>query len=318
MQALVNLHFVMPEASNQLMALDPDRDWKRFGRSEPAWALQSAIFLARAGVEASLGSVPREDAINFVPASMLIGRRFGSERYYTVSLAADKVLIPWAHAHIVQNAEQAGFNRYWLHHWPQPGLIPRQTERACNVETVGFAGLPINSGLSESSLAPVCERLGLSFRLLSPDNWNDYSAVDVLVGLRDFSGGRYPRKPASKLFNAWLADTPFIGGMDSAYEQVGEPGGNYLQVTCFDQLARALESLASNAGLYQRLVTNGRVACEVCRREAIVESWMRVAEELEPDFLHWRRTALGARVARSLIRGARTRGQRLGYSGGRL
>ncbi|MDX5385809.1 MAG: hypothetical protein LPK15_06355 [Alteromonadaceae bacterium] len=315
MHTLVDLHFVMPGASQLTLAADPDYDWRSFGRSEPAWSLQSAIFLARAGARVTLDSTPREDAINFIPASMMMGRRLGSERCYTVSLAADKTLIPWAHAHVVQNASQRGFNRYWLHHWPQPGLIPRDPERGCNVKTVGFAGLPVNSGLSDGALASVCKSFGLSFRQLSPSDWNDYSNVDVLVGVRDFAGGRYPRKPASKLLNAWLANTPFIGGVDSAYEQVGKPGVNYLQVRTLDQFEKALERLVTDAALYNSLTSHGRAASEICCRQAIVVSWMRVAELLESDFLRWRRSSMAVRATGAVIRGTRVRLERLRFPG---
>lgn len=308
---MVDLHFVVPRACEASLDADPDAQWRCFARSEEVWSWQSAILLSRAGIDVTMGTAPRAGAINFVPASMLVGRRFGNERYYVVSMAADKVLIPWVHAHIVQNAAQVDKTRYWIHHWPQPGLIARSAQRGQRVINVGFAGLPINCGLSASDFSAICGSAGLNFRVMSPDDWNDYSDIDVLVGIRDFSGGTYPRKPASKLFNAWLAGVPFIGGADSAYEQVGTPGLNYLQAHSVQEFEEVLARLVEDSALYDRLVREGAAASEMCRRDVLTTMWIKTVETIQEDYLRWSASSNAVKLGRWLFRNTRVRFQRL-------
>ena len=143
------------------------------------------------------------------------------------------------------------------------------------------------------------DRIGMSFRILGPDDWNDLSAVDVLIGIRSFSRATYDDKPATKLYNAWHATIPFVGGWDSAFSFTGTPGRDYIRVENIDELEAELKKIRGNPDYYRRLVENGNVASKQYTREAICDKWIFFIETIAvPDFLQWNASSYSTRKVR--------------------
>ena len=135
-------------------------------------------------------------------------------------------------------------------------MIPRDPARD-HVECVAYAGNPHNLAGSASAWSSALNRKGIEFRCLGPDSWNDCSRVDILVGVRSFSKSRHKSKPASKLVNAWHARIPLIGGFDSAFEQIGRPGRDYIRVRSLDDAVEAICKLRDDRDLYRSIVDSG-------------------------------------------------------------
>lgn len=110
------------------------------------------------------------------------------------------------------------------------------------------------------------------------DAWNDFSDVDIVLGLREIGSRPFNTKPPTKLINSWLAGVPFIGGADSAYMQIGSPGFDYLRVTSREQLAQAIETLKQDSAYSQRMVERGAVSGQAYRSDVVTERWAELIE----------------------------------------
>jgi len=142
-----------------------------------------------------------------VTLSNLLPEGFRAARgQFIAAVAADFLPHPGAQFQILQNKAHAqrlpgsGF----MPHWPQPGLIPRHPDRGERFETAAFLG--DRSNLPPELADPLFtarlwEKTGLRFEIRDNTRWHDYSDVDLVIAIRDFSSARHLHKPATKLYN---------------------------------------------------------------------------------------------------------------------
>jgi hypothetical protein len=134
---------------------------------------------------------------------------------------------------------------------------------------------------------------GIDFRHLDSDNWHDYSTVDVLLAMRSFDKSRYVCRPPSKLINAWHARIPLIGGYDSAFEQVGRPGYDYVRVRTFDEAIQAICLLRDDQDRYRSIVDAGAIRALAYSRERIADAWEDLLSgPIAARYEWWRRNRL--------------------------
>ena len=130
---------------------------------------------------------------------------------------------------------------------------------------------------------------GIEFDILDTEQWQDLHDVDVLVGIRHFGKKHYKRKPPTKLIDAWHANIPFVGGWDSAYSQIGEPGRDYLRVASYKELLSSLIRLKNDKDLYNRLVAAGRRQARHYTQSAIADHWRQLLErDVAPAYRAWK------------------------------
>lgn len=268
---------------------DVHAHWQKFVRSEWAWLVQTFYELEKAGLSVTASAKPQVSKINVIHADDYLVLEDKVDFFAAVVIADRRVYFP-GNCLLVQNREQlVGAASYCIPHWNQPGLIPRAGEKASPDDTfhIAFAGIPANTVRLEELLARENFDRPVRFSALAPDKWNDFSHIDALVAVRDFEGKRHPEKPPTKLFNAWCAGVPFIGGMDSAYEQVGRPGVNYLQVSTWQQLVEAIAKLQDQA-VWESLVHEGAKASESYGRDNIRDTWIEVLSgPIQQQFYDW-------------------------------
>ena len=89
------------------------------------------------------------------------------------------------------------------------------------------------------------------------EKWPDYSSVDGIIAVREFGPQTANRKPATKLYNSWLAGVPAILGAESAFRFEGNPGEDYLEVTSMKEVFQSIESLMTDVNLRMQLVSRG-------------------------------------------------------------
>ena len=209
------------------------------------------------------------------------------DNVFLVDVVADGVPHPAAHLHIVQNKAHAERlpRSVFMPHWPQPGLVPRDPKRGTRFETVSFFGYIGNLApeLRSASWRRRLEKeLGLELHLPEVHEWYDYSHTDCVLAVRDFSKSRYLQKPATKLYDAWHAGVPFIGGRDSAYASNGHPEKDYLVATSAEEVFQHLKRLKEDKTFRETLVQNGSQSGSHFSQEATLKRWKQLVEETLP------------------------------------
>jgi hypothetical protein len=269
--------------------------------SAQCWIFQTWLALETSGFPARLThSIPSEGVLVTLTNCVSADFQVPTPAFF-VGIVADYVAHRQAHLHVVQNAAHRRrlWNAAFIPHWPQPNLIPRDPARSGRFENVCFFG-------HRSNLAPelidarwhrkLRDELGVAFLLCDSDRWHDYSAADCVVAVRGFGHSTYLHKPATKLYNAWLAEVPFIGGMDSAYASDGTVGHNFLQASTPDELFEQIRRLKEEPALCERLVAAGRIAVRRFTPQAVLEQWKHfLSDTVAKSAERWRKKGAVAR-----------------------
>lgn len=259
----------------EYLRVDPKTAVKVYTRGDLNWCLQTYHILAkRSDLQVQCSNRMEPGVINIIHSDQLL-QQIGNPDNFIVCVRADYPGRRWAHYHLVQNKNQLGSNTSYIPHWVQPGLIKRNQHRK-GVTRVAYAGEAYNGNLAGTTetwrrlLAPH----NIEFVALSGGSWHDLSSIDLLLGIRSFDKQPHNTKPPTKLFGAWHANIPFIGGHDSAFKQVGVPGEDYLLVETADEAMGAIMRLRDDADLYQKLVANGKKKAAFYTEETIAYSWL--------------------------------------------
>jgi len=266
---------------------DVDKHWSEFIYGREVWLLQTYCLLKNYLSNITLGTEPLKGAINIIHGGSL-RRNTPSAGYYFVNARADYRPAYWVNFEIVQNKLQERNKAKYITHWPQPGLIRRDKNRK-KVENVAFLGAIEQNVLTKYPIAEDLRTMGLNYMSWDRERWNDFSDIDILVGIRQFgSANIYPDKPPSKLINAWWAEVPLISGTDSAFSQTGIPGEDYQVVYSYNELLDTINKLQNTPDLYTKIIQNGKHKRERYSREKIIDDWIHLFEhEIFPDYFRW-------------------------------
>ena len=281
-------------------------DWPGFRLEIYAWTLQTYLRLKESGFACELSQQIPDQGIVLFHSSVLQGAALkpGSRQLF-ICLKADAPPHVYAQLHIVQNPVEVSPRRVFMPHWPQPGLLPRDAEREDRFETVAFVGhqnsldFEFHSPIWQEKLA----QLGLEWRLVSDidekhasynNQWHDYREIDVIVAVRSFDPRihwqtqNFSNKPATKLYNAWLAGVPAILGRDSAYWAERQSSLDYLEVHSLWQVLEQLTRLRDDPQLRQGMVSHGYQRALAYTPQAITQRWASFLNQVAmPAYGHW-------------------------------
>ena len=243
-----------------------------------AWTVQTWCRLRDQGVGGiELATEPAPGRINLAK-SKTWSRRGAQQGTFQVSIQADYPRILWAQFHIQQNADLLCEDGGLIHHWPQAGIIARDPSRT-GVERVGFLGnFSGNLAGSAQQWQARLDHDGVKFVAREADRWHDFSDIDVAIGLRSFGNRRHSHKPPSKLFNAWIAGVPMIGGAESAFSQVGTPGVDYLVAHTLEEAVVQIARLRNDRALYTDIVEAGHEKAQLYSFARIGSQWIDLLE----------------------------------------
>lgn len=178
-------------------------------------------------------------------------------------------------AHLQQSKD------HLVQHWPQPGLIPRDPSRGTRIRRVVYKGWDQNlwEPFRGDEFRNRLESLGLELVIEGkPEDrrltrWNDYSAADVVLAVRDLTEADLQGKPPSKLVNAWLAGVPALLGPEPSYRHWGKPGEDYLEVRSVSEALTSLEALVRDPATYAAIVEKGKQHSASVDEDAVAEQW---------------------------------------------
>jgi hypothetical protein len=268
-----------------------DPKYKYLGRYN--WTLQAYLNLKDRGFPCQLIKTLPSEGIILAHRAFLPFHLRPSPKVMIVCIKADYEEHPYALFHVVQNEQETKMVRdsYYISNWPQPGLIPRDSERGDRFENIAYFGIEKNLApeLRDPSWSEKLKELGLNWQVVSRDRWNDYSNVDAIFAVRSFKQeSDYKWKPASKLVNAWLAGVPAILGCESAYQAERQSELDYIEVNSVEEALNALKSLRDNQELRQRMLENGRVRAESMTVEQITQRWRKFLTDVAvPEYERW-------------------------------
>ena len=295
----MNISFYLPEkylpGEEWIQAWKEDRPFplEKSGKAAAAhaWIYQTWALLTEAGIKTSLVSeLPTTGLVLALSGTLDSSFRSNqlSSDFFLVDIVADGLPHPAAHFHLVQNRAHARRlpHSQFISHWPQPALIPREENRKMLFERIAFFGDPNNLAAELFSFSwqqHLKKELSLEFEIRRAAQWHDYSNVDAIIAIRDFSRSRQLHKPATKLYNAWLAGVPFIGGNDSAYHSDGRPGVDYLVAQSPKQVLEHLRNLKEDPAFRSHLIQNGIESGEKFSRSATLQHWKSLIQETLPE-----------------------------------
>ncbi len=251
--------------------------------SAQCWIYQTAVELSDLGLGELVEDLPSEGII--VTLSNLLPTHFqATAGQFVAAIVADFLPHPGAQVQLVQNLAHARRlpNSAFVPHWPQPHLVPRDAARGRVVRTAAFFGDDVNLApqLNDPDFIERLEKdTGVRLEIRGADRWDDYSDVDVAIAVRGFGRSSFLQKPATKLYNAWLAGVPLIGGRDSAFRAEGRAGRDYLVARSPGEFRRHLRDLQSGPALFEAIVEAGRRHAVTRSREAIRARWRTLLTE---------------------------------------
>ena len=323
------IYFYIPQGDlPSELPTNADHYWVGFRRGIYCWTLQTYLHLKANNFPCKLVETIPSEGIVLAHWDSLPQDLQPSSKLLIVCFQADRARHPYAQVHIVQNP-QGLLKQLWLlgdryllpgevyymPHWPQPGLIPRNPTRRNQFVNIAFFGLESNllPELRDSSWQEQVNALGLCWQTVSSfERWNDYSEVDAVVAVRSFQHSDYSWKPATKLFNAWHAGVPAILGCESAYQAERKSELDYWEVSSLTDITFALKRLRDDSILRQAIVENGLIRAQETQPKMLTERWKQlITKELIPVYERWcasswyRQAFLHQRQLASLTRGQR-------------
>jgi len=198
-------------------------------------------------------------------------------RSFLVGVRGDRPDIHVSAMNVVQNKHVIRNGRdFFMPHWSQPGLIPRDPSRGPAIRKIGYVGLRFN--LHPTFLDPQflqrLEQLGATLEVREYP-FQDYSDIDLILAVRPGTPYDINLKPATKLQNAWLAGCPALLGPESAYRQYRQSDLDYIEINSPEQALHAIRTLQENPRLYSDMIENGRARGAEFTHDKIAEQWIR-------------------------------------------
>jgi len=245
--------------------------------SAQSWIYQTWAELRELCPVELVTEMPDEGIIITLGNFLHTGFRAGPSQF-VAAVVADFLPHPGAQVQILQNAAHARRlpGAIFMPHWPQPNLVPRNPLRGPVVETAAFFGDPANLApeIADGKFSALLEReTGVRLEMRGAGQWHDFSNTDLVLAIRDFSRAAHLGKPATKLYNAWLAGVPLIGGCDSAFAAEGTRGTDYLVAGSPAECLSLIAGLKENPAAWTAIANAGKTRAAARSREAVRALW---------------------------------------------
>ena len=292
------VHFYVRPAGITLeraLTLDPDVDWTDLRRAREVWIIQTWNRLRRAGYPATMSDIaPGAGIVVYHKEDQraLLAGLPGGATPVLVGVRADFRSCDAADFEVLQNGYYADNRRsYFVPHWPQPGLLPRDAARGDRIERISYKGY-VGNLAAEFRSARWRDFLGAQGMHFEDDailddasdhpirtSFHDYRAVDLVLAVRP---GNTTHKPASKLVNAWHAGAPALLSPDYPFEELRQSPLDYLAVRNLEEAEAAVLRLKRETGLYRSMIEQGHRRAHEYTVARITARWAELLYETVP------------------------------------
>lgn len=267
-----------------------------------AWILQTYLHMEARGYEVDIAAelpnagivvlIPEEESLHALNQQYGNGHR--SLTFVTVRADVTEYRSSWGAAEIVQNGRFAdGRHSFFIPHWPQPGIIPRDTARGTTIKHITFKGGfgSLDKRFRSEAWHAFLDKRGMTFEIASKHTqgavprWHDYAQADLMLAVRPLhgDGGQRCEKPASKLINAWHAGVPAIVGPEYAFQELRKDPLDYIEVHTLADAMEAVDALRTDPDRYQDMIAHGKHRAEAFTPERITERWAEVLFTHAPE-----------------------------------
>jgi len=274
--------------SEGLTEIEPGSNPQQFKTGEDCWILQTFLYLKHKGftnVFLVSDIVPGQICVIHYWELAAKDRPY---RSFIIAIQADTPLAPLANIRIVQNKLRVDSKYdYYMTHWPQPGLIPRDSGRGYTIKNIAYFGHPdyLAADFKTDYFKDKLANIGVSL-VINESEWNNYANVDLVLAVRDISAFDISGKPPSKLINAWKAGCPALMGPDPAFQQIRKDDYDYIEIYTAEQAYEAILKLKNNPDIYLAMMERCDLRAHEYSTETILHQWEdllcgRVALEYE-------------------------------------
>ena len=284
----------------RLSEADIEREPLRFVGGRNSWIAQTFLrlrpFLVQRGFAVRASDDFVTDAICVVHRDDANDFASGGHRSHLVVVRADRPPV-YACDHVIsQNALGIAQGEHFIPLWPQPGIRRRDAARGNHVERLAYAGRTGSSPdwFFAADFHRSLRRRGVSFDVRH-GRWNDYRDVDVAIAVRVAARAMLDVKPATKLYNAWLAGVPMLASPEPAYRELRRSALDFIEVSDARDVLRALDRLRGDPQLYRAMVDNGRERAREFAIDAIRRRWLALIDDVVVPAYTRNREQLGAR-----------------------
>jgi hypothetical protein len=294
--AVPTIHFAFDPQSVQwpdierLDESDIARSPHRFVGGRNSWIAQTYVRLRRhleaLGWKASAGPHAVPGAITVVHRDDANDFRAAGHATFLVVVRADRAPVVACDLAIVQNGIAPKRHERFVPLWPQPGLRPRDVRRGVRIERIAYHGRvgAAPAWFYDESLRRYLERRGVRFDVREA-HWEDYETVDIAIAARDEAPEILATKPATKVYNAWLAGVPALAAPEPAYEEIRRSPLDFLEIRDAADVLRCVDQLRADPELYAKMVVNGLARGADFSVQAVRRRWLRLFElEIVPAF----------------------------------
>ncbi len=294
-------------------ALPPVDDLaKKFSDGRCIWTLQTYMRLKARGHDVRLAGEYVPGQINFMHYDDL-AIKHRPDRAFIAAVEPDRPRPMIADVRIVQNHLQIRNSAdYFMPHWPQPGLIPRDPSRGGEIKRVGYIGLPIYlaAEFQSDDFRRRLAEIGMDLVIRDKD-FTNCADIDAILAVRNVSAFDLSIKPASKLVNAWLAGCPALLGEEPAYQKLRKSDLDYFEIRTAADAIAVLKQLKANPALYNQMIANGRQRAEEFSFELICQRWEKLfAGPITEAYERWLRQPHIARFIRFGFRSIKQKHER--------
>lgn len=165
---------------------------------------------------------------------------------------------------------------------PQRGLVRRDLTRGTVLESVALKSMPANLPTWLPKVERMLRAIEMSIRVdSSPDNWPDFSTVDVALCARRRHpvydpDHTYLRKPPTKLVNAWVAGAIPVVFPEEPYLELVRPGIDGLVAESPHDVAALLGELRGDPDRVRDMQAAISLRAEDVGVMAVLDCWERL------------------------------------------
>ena len=246
------------------------------------WTLRTYLEL-RGTYECRLtDTMPESGIVFFFRGSVNLVEKPNKNQFW-VCMTADTTWHPYSQVNLFQNTYWINKypQAYFVRHWPQLNII-KSKPIVSELKNIAYFGDLNNlaAELKSEDWNDFINDNGYVFMIPPSKEWNNYSDIDLVIGIRSFDKNeRFLSKPSSKLINAWRAGTVYISGNDSAclYEKQGEY--DFIQVDSYEALKGMLLLLRQDEKLFGKYKSQAVTCGERFSNSFFASQWMELIDK---------------------------------------